>query len=235
MTLRGVSAVIGTSAIPVSHPPPPALSPSESPTVVGLSWRGGWVGCGATFGTGEKGKSFLASGFSYRFRPPESVIGHRSRRTRQGKVGWACGQPVCDRIEKEKREGKREGDTLFFLEATRKTKREAASRRQVRERPDLGVDDYVEKVASIIGIRLEDLKGRGKGNEVSRARELLAALGGERYDLRVKDIAQYLDKRPVTVTGWVMRGVRRRAEDPETAARIDALDGGLCKKSEKED
>jgi hypothetical protein len=57
---------------------------------------------------------------------------------------------------------------------------------------------------------------------------LLATLGVERYDLRVKDLAEYLNKHPVTVTNWVMRGVRRRAEDPETAARIEALDCNLC-------
>ena len=96
-------------------------------------------------------------------------------------------------------------------EVTGKTKREADSRRQMRERPALEVEAFVERVAAAIPIDLEDLRGRGKGYEVSRARELLATLGVERYDLRVKDLAEYLNKHPVTVTGWVMRGVRRRS------------------------
>ncbi len=78
---------------------------------------------------------------------------------------------------------------------------------------------------------LEGLRGRSKGHEVSRARELLATLGVERYDLRVKDLAEYLNKHPVTVTGWVMRGVRRRAEGPGTLARAEALDLNLCDRS----
>jgi putative transposase len=118
-------------------------------------------------------------------------------------------------------------------ETTGKAKRKADLRRQMQERPELEVEVFVEEVAAAIGIGLDDLKGRGKGYEVSRARELLAALGVERYGLRVKDLAEYLDKHPVTVTGWVMRGVRRRAEDPETAARIDALDRGLCERPEE--
>ncbi len=47
----------------------------------------------------------------------------------------------------------------------------------------------------------------------------------------LKDLAEYLNKHPAPVRGWVMRGVSRRAEDPETAARIDALDRGLCERS----
>ena len=101
----------------------------------------------------------------------------------------------------------------------------------MRERPELEVEVFVERVAAAIGIGLEDLRGRGKGYEVSRARELLATLGVDRYDLRVKDLAEYQNKHPVTVTGWVMRGVRRRAEDPGTVARIDVLDRNLCDRS----
>jgi putative transposase len=119
-------------------------------------------------------------------------------------------------------------------EATGKAKREADSRRQMRERPELEVEAFVERVAATIGIDLEELRGRGKGYEVSRARELLAALGVERYDLRVKDLAEYLNKHPVTVTGWVMRGVRRRAEDPVTMTRFEALDRNLCDRLGKE-
>jgi len=40
-------------------------------------------------------------------------------------------------------------------------------------------------------------------------------------------LADVLQKHPVTVTGWVMRGTRRRTEDAETTARLDALDRKL--------
>ncbi len=120
-------------------------------------------------------------------------------------------------------------------EVAGKARREADSRRQMRERPELEIGVFVECVAGAIGTDLENLRGRGKGYEVSRARELLATLGVERYDLRVKDLAEYLNKHPVTVTDWVMRGVRRRAEDPETAARIEALDRNLCERFGEKD
>jgi len=127
---------------------------------------------------------------------------------------WRLGRPQ-----------RREGEDP---KVTGRAKREADSKRQMLERPTLEVEVFVERVAAAIGIDLEDLRGRGKGYEVSRARELLATLGVERYDLRVKDLAEYLNKHPVTVTGWVMRGVRRRAEDPGTMARIEALDRNMC-------
>ena len=46
-----------------------------------------------------------------------------------------------------------------------------------------------------------------------------------------EDPAEYLNKHPVAVTNWVMRGVRRRSEDLETAAGIEALDRKLCERS----
>ena len=116
-------------------------------------------------------------------------------------------------------------------ETTGKAKRETDSMRRMRDRPAFEVEAFVERVASAIGIEFEVLRDRGKGHEVSRARELLATLAVERYGIRVKDLAEHLNKHPVTVTGWVMRGVRRRAEDPETMAMIEALDGKLCGQS----
>ena len=113
-------------------------------------------------------------------------------------------------------------------------KRKEAAERQGRERPRLEAEEFVGRAADALGIDVEELRGRSKRRDLSRARELLAVLGVERYGLRVKDLAEFLGKHPVTVTGWVMRGVRRRVEDAETAARLDALDrevgGGKAEK-----
>jgi len=108
-----------------------------------------------------------------------------------------------------------------------KATRAEAEERRLRERPKLGVNEYVQRGAKILGIDPVELAGRGKIHEVVRAREVLAALGVERYGLRVKDLAEALDKHPVTVTGWVMRGVRRRKEDGQAAARFEELDAAL--------
>jgi len=45
--------------------------------------------------------------------------------------------------------------------------------------------------------------------------------------LRVMDIAAALGKHPATGTGWVMRGVRRRQENSEDAARLEEFDKAL--------
>lgn len=120
-------------------------------------------------------------------------------------------------------------------EMTGKEKRKEDVLRQTQDRPELEVEVFVERTAAAIGVGLDALQGRGKGYELSRARELLATLGVERYGLRVKDVAELLNKHPVTVTGWVMRGVRRRVDEPETAARIEALDRALCEREISED
>jgi REP element-mobilizing transposase RayT len=116
-------------------------------------------------------------------------------------------------------------------DASGRAKREADSERQRRERPRLDAEAFAESAVAAIGIGIEEIRGRGKGREVSRARELLATLGVERYGLRVKDLAECLSKHPVTVTSWVMRGVRRRSEDPDTEAQLEALDRYLCSQS----
>jgi len=123
---------------------------------------------------------------------------------------WRLGRPPSSELEDPAAAGQ--------------AKREEDARRRMRERPRLETEELVGMAAEAIGIDVEELKGRSKRGEVSRARELLAVLGVERYGMRVKDLAEVLDKHPVTVTGWVMRGVRRRAEDAETAARLEALD-----------
>jgi hypothetical protein len=62
----------------------------------------------------------------------------------------------------------------------------------------------------------------------------LTVLGVERYGLRVKDITAALAKHPATATGWVMRGVRRRHENPEEAARMEKLDQALSQRRGEE-
>jgi len=59
--------------------------------------------------------------------------------------------------------------------------------------------------------------------EITRARELLASLGLERYGLQVKKLAEPLKKHPATATGWVMRGVRKRRSNPYFRVRYEEL------------
>ncbi len=118
------------------------------------------------------------------------------------------------------------GDLEDPEDSGRSRRKEAAARAQ-RERPVIGAEEFVARVAGAIGVGVEELQGRGRGERLSRARELVAMLGVERWGIRVKDMAQVLGKHPVTVTGWVMRGVRRRVEDQEMARTLDRLDAML--------
>ena len=44
-----------------------------------------------------------------------------------------------------------------------------------------------------------------------------------------------MNRYPATATGWVMRGVRRRHENPEEAARMEKLGQALSRPRDKED
>jgi len=103
---------------------------------------------------------------------------------------------------------------------------EAEERRQ-RERPRIDAGELLRRGGELLGVGFETLAGRGKAPEVVRARELLTVLGVERCGLRVMDIAAALGKHPATGTGWVMRGVRRRQENSEDAARLEEFDKAL--------
>jgi len=75
-----------------------------------------------------------------------------------------------------------------------------------------------------LGVDVSQLARRGPGEATVRARELLASLGAERFDLQVNAIGEALDKHPATASGWVMRGIRRWQDDEEFKARYDKLE-----------
>ncbi len=120
-------------------------------------------------------------------------------------------------------------------DAAGRERREEAALRRLRERPTLDAEELIARVAPELGFDAEELASRSKGPELSRARELLAVLAVERYGILVKDLAAALRKHPVTVTGWVMRGIRRRAGNVEMAAKLEALDLKLCGGSGEKD
>jgi len=112
-------------------------------------------------------------------------------------------------------------------------RREALERHGL-ERPDLDEEDFVRLGASFLGIELDELRGRNRSGAVVEVRELLAALGVERYGLVVKRLAAVLRKHPVTASGWVMRGVQKRHADRAFNERYEALDQFLVR-GERED
>jgi putative transposase len=97
------------------------------------------------------------------------------------------------------------------------------------DRPSLDVEDFVKIGASIIGISLEDLRGRQKQPEIVSARETLAVLGVERYSLRVVDIATAMSKSPDTMTKAIARATKRRLNGDDRLRALDELDSAIAK------
>lgn len=95
------------------------------------------------------------------------------------------------------------------------------------ERKQYDVRDFLERGAELLDVSVEDLGGRGRMPDVLRARELLATLAVERYELQVLALGRVLGKHPGTVSGWIMRGSRRRREDPAFRVRMDEVDVAL--------
>jgi len=92
------------------------------------------------------------------------------------------------------------------------------------ERPPLHPEEFVEKGGAFLGVRIDDLAGRGRGREVVRAREILATLGVERYRLRVKDIAAEFNKSSEAGSRMLRRGSEKRQYDEEFRNQLEALD-----------
>ena len=74
------------------------------------------------------------------------------------------------------------------------------------ERPVLSAAEFVVQGEDFLGVRLEDLAGRGRASDVIRAREMLATLGVERYGQRVKEIAGEVSKSAEAGSRMVRRG-----------------------------
>jgi hypothetical protein len=95
------------------------------------------------------------------------------------------------------------------------------------ERARLRVEQFVEQACEMLGVDRELLVGRGKSPAARELRELVSALGVERYGQRVSELAQSLGKNPGSVSRWVSAGAARRADDPRFARRLEALDRAL--------
>ena len=61
-------------------------------------------------------------------------------------------------------------------------------------------EDFLERGAEAVGIRLADLKVRKRGSSIVEGRVILAWLGVELYGFTVKEIAEDLDKHLETVS-----------------------------------
>ena len=111
-----------------------------------------------------------------------------------------------------------------------------AAVRERRGRKELGPDwrpcyeakDFINRGAGWLGVDVEDLQSRRRTHDLVRARELLMALGVERYGLKVKDLAREFRKSPDGMTQTIARAARRRTTDDGFRADLNELDHALA-------
>ena len=129
---------------------------------------------------------------------------------------WKLGRPRSPKPEDKALEPR---DTAFV---------DVLGRSTGLDRPHLDVQSFLTRGAEHLDVTLGDLASRTRRVEVVRAREMLVALGSERYGLKVKELAAVMDKSPGACSFMATRGIARRAVDADFSRRLDALDRHLA-------
>ncbi len=93
--------------------------------------------------------------------------------------------------------------------------------------PPIAPDTFVVAAANTLNTPLADLVGPRSGRTLTRAREMLAVVGVERYRLKVMDIAGQLGRTPTVVSRWISQAGRRRASDEEFREALGRFAAGL--------
>ena len=97
-----------------------------------------------------------------------------------------------------------------------------------RERPHLAAADLVSLTCEALGVERERLVGATQERPIVRAREAMALLAIERYQVRATDLAAAVGKKPDTVSRWLSRAAARRRAEPSFADLVERLDAGLA-------
>jgi hypothetical protein len=79
-----------------------------------------------------------------------------------------------------------------------------------------------------LGVDASVLGSSRKDRATTSLRELVAAVGIERWSQRAGELGRVLGKHPDAVSRWARMAALRRAEDPALAAQHDALDRSLA-------
>ena len=85
----------------------------------------------------------------------------------------------------------------------------------------LSPEEFVVAAVNALDVGLGVLAGPRSGRELTRLREMLALVGVESYGVRVKDLAQRLNKNPGVVSRWANTGGERRAQDDAFRERVE--------------
>ena len=107
-------------------------------------------------------------------------------------------------------------------------------RSTARERSLLDVETFIQRALDALGHTAVEVSGRGKRQEIVRAREILMTLGVERYGLRVTEMVAVLGVRYNSACLWSRRGATRRQEDRAFAETLDGVDAIIASSPQEE-
>jgi len=96
------------------------------------------------------------------------------------------------------------------------------------ERPRLDGDTFLALACRVLEVDPGVLGSGLQDRATTRLRELVAAVGVERWGQRAGELGRVLGRHPDVVSRWVRKAGQRRAEDPAVAERHDALDRALA-------
>jgi hypothetical protein len=92
------------------------------------------------------------------------------------------------------------------------------------ERPRLEAGEFVVTACRALGVETSRIGARTKDREMTRARELIAAVGIERWGQRAGELGAVLGRHPDVVSRWARMAALRRGEDASVAEDHDRLD-----------
>jgi hypothetical protein len=90
-----------------------------------------------------------------------------------------------------------------------------------RRKHGVSLREIAKGIEEVSGIRLSELRGKGKDSGVMEGRKLFS-LAGREYGYKGKEIAEFLGKDPAAVTGYLRRGQDLRGKMERLIPRLDA-------------
>ncbi len=112
---------------------------------------------------------------------------------------------------------------------------DAIRKRRERERlgpewrPAIPEDEFVQRGCGILGVDVEDIRSRSRGQDIVTGRALLMVLSVERYGLKVNATAVQIGQSSSGSSKALARGIQKRKLDGGFKKMLDDLDRRMAK------
>jgi len=115
------------------------------------------------------------------------------------------------------------GDEAFVEEVRKRVEKRTLTG---RKRYGVSLGEIARGIEEDTGIRLSELRGKGKDSGVMEGRKLFS-LAGREYGYKGKEIAEFMGKDPAAVTGYLNRSQNLRAKMERLILRLEAVGKNL--------